>query len=72
MDSLRIRTQMIFFVHYTDIESEKSYKFLNKDDIVEFDVESTDRGPQAVNVRVLERASEKIPKKPDWYARRSF
>lgn len=37
------------FVHYSDIQQD-GYKTLNEGDAVEFDVEQTDRGPQAVRV----------------------
>ncbi len=38
------------FVHYDAIQSE-GYKSLNEGDIVEFDVEEGQKGPQAVNVK---------------------
>jgi CspA family cold shock protein len=45
-----------YFVHYTGIEGE-GYKLLEKDQQVEFRVETTEKGPKAVRVRVLsERA----------------
>ncbi len=38
------------FVHYTSIES-SGFKTLNEGDQVSFEVEESDRGPKAVNVK---------------------
>ena len=40
------------FVHFTGIDAE-GYKELQQDQIVEFEIEQSDRGPKAVNVRVV-------------------
>jgi len=62
-----------FFVHYTNIIDEtSSYKRLFKGDIVEFEIMNSEKGPQAVEVRIIERAPKERPVKPDWYKRRSF
>ena len=39
------------FVHFSNIVSDGDFKNLLQDDRVEFDVESSTRGPKAVNVR---------------------
>ena len=45
------------FVHYSDISSNNDeYKTLNEDDKVEFDVVEGQKGPQATNVVVTEKA----------------
>lgn len=41
------------FVHYKSITSDSSYKSLNEGDEVEFEVQQTPKGPQAVNVTIL-------------------
>ena len=38
------------FVHYRNISSGGRHKTLRDGDLVEFDVENTQRGPQALNV----------------------
>jgi CspA family cold shock protein len=38
------------FVHHSSIEGQGGFRDLNEGDRVEFDVESTPRGPQAVRV----------------------
>ena len=45
------------FVHYTVIKAEgEGFKSLNPDDKVEFEVEKTDKGLEARNVVVTEKA----------------
>ncbi|WP_373777043.1 cold-shock protein [Glaesserella sp.] len=41
------------FVHFSAIISENSYRNLKDGDKVEFEVQASDRGPSAVNVKVL-------------------
>ena len=41
------------FVHHTGIDGE-GFKTLNQGDSVEFEIESSDRGPRAVSVKVIE------------------
>jgi len=61
------------FVHFNDIISEDKYKVLYKGDKVTFEIIDTDKGQRAVNVVVTERyLLEDIPRKPEWYKRRSF
>lgn len=43
-----------YFVHFSNIVSEDSYKTLKQEQKVEFELESTDKGIQAVNVKVME------------------
>mgnify|MGYP002758209797 CR=1 FL=1 len=40
-----------YFVHYTSIISDESYKKLNNGDRVDFDGEDAPRGPSAINVK---------------------
>jgi CspA family cold shock protein len=40
------------FVHYTNIVGE-GYKNLEQDDVVEFDLEDTDKGPLAKNIKKI-------------------
>jgi CspA family cold shock protein len=48
------------FVHYSDISGkEDSYKTLNEDDKVEFDIVEGEKGPKATNVVVTEAAPPK-------------
>ncbi len=62
-----------FFVHYSNIvDDTSSFKKLNSDDIVEFDIIENERGSQASNVRIIERAPKNRRLKPNWYERRSF
>lgn len=42
-----------YFVHYSNIISDKSYKTLEPDQKVAFELESTSKGVQAVNVKVI-------------------
>ena len=46
------------FVHYSNIEMD-GYKQLNEGDKVEFDIEETHKGPQAINLIVTEKAPQK-------------
>jgi cold shock protein len=41
------------FVHFSAIESD-GFRYLNEGDVVEFDIEVTEKGSQALNVRVIE------------------
>ena len=42
------------FVHYSDIVSEKKFKFLEEGQTVEFEIVDVEKGKQAVNVIVIE------------------
>ena len=44
-----------YFVHHTEI---KNGKFIRENDKVEFEVTETDRGKQAKDVTLIEKASE--------------
>ncbi len=44
------------FVHHSGIAGD-GYRHLKEGDAVEFEIEETDKGPQAVNVRVTEDAA---------------
>jgi CspA family cold shock protein len=46
------------FVHYTAIQQAKGYRELKENDRVEFDVVQGEKGLQAANVVVVERAVE--------------
>ncbi|MBM3422324.1 cold-shock protein [Chlorobium sp.] len=46
------------FVHFSAIVSEQTFKVLNQDAEVEFDLEKTQKGYQAKNVRELSPAPE--------------
>lgn len=41
------------FVHFSAIISESSYRNLKEGDKVEFDVQTSERGPSATNVKTL-------------------
>lgn len=43
-----------YFVHFSNIISDDSYKTLKQEQKVEFDLENTDKGIQAVNVKVVD------------------
>jgi len=43
------------FVHHSSIQGE-GFKTLNEGQEVEFDMENTDKGPKAVNVRKIQKA----------------
>ena len=45
------------FVHHSGIAGD-GYHHLKEGDQVEFDIEETDKGPQAVNVRLTENAAQ--------------
>ncbi|MBD3187545.1 cold-shock protein [Candidatus Bathyarchaeota archaeon] len=46
------------FVHYSAIQlPEDEFKTLHDGDIVEFEVEETAKGPQAINVTIVEKAA---------------
>ena len=44
------------FVHYSAIVGE-GYRTLNEGDVVEFEIVPGEKGPQAANVKVLERGA---------------
>lgn len=46
------------FVHYSDIVSERSFKNLCEGQTVEFDVMETEKGTQAVNVKVVSESNQ--------------
>ena len=48
------------FVHHSGIASE-GYRHLKEGDQVDFDIEETDKGPQAVNVRLTENPAQENP-----------
>jgi len=50
------------FVHYSAIQGD-GYKSLNKGDKVEFETTEAEKGPQAQNVVVTERAPEELKDK---------
>ena len=52
------------FVHHSGIAGD-GYRHLKEGDQVEFDVEETDKGPQAVNVRVAEDPAQEDPAQQD-------
>ncbi|WP_373767335.1 cold-shock protein [Glaesserella sp.] len=41
------------FVHFSAIISESTYRNLKDGDKVEFEIQASDRGPSAVNVKVI-------------------
>lgn len=41
------------FVHFSSIVSENTYRNLKDGDRVEFEVQQSDRGPSAVNVKAI-------------------
>lgn len=41
------------FVHFSSIVSENAYRNLKDGDRVEFEVQQSDRGPSAVNVKAI-------------------
>ena len=45
------------FVHHTAIVSDEKYKTLADNAVVEFDVEKTDKGLRAANVRVIVKSA---------------
>lgn len=46
------------FVHYSDIVSDKKFKFLEEGQTVEFEIADVEKGKQAVNVTVVETVAE--------------
>lgn len=46
------------FVHYSNIVSERSFKNLYEGQTVEFDVMETEKGTQAVNVKVVTESKQ--------------
>lgn len=46
------------FVHYSNIVSDKKFKFLEEGQTVEFEIEDVEKGKQVVNVTVVETVSE--------------
>ena len=60
------RNSRDLFVHYTALEMD-GYKEVSQGDRVEFDIEETEKGPQATHVRVLPKPSKtgrSGPRKP--------
>jgi cold shock protein len=55
------------FVHHTAL---KDREFLLEGQQVEYEVEQSDRGPRAVNVRVTGEVSPKRKNHPDWRSHR--
>ncbi len=41
------------FAHYTSIDSDNPYKVLKKGDLVEFEIEESEKGPKAVRIHKL-------------------
>jgi len=61
------------FIHFTDIiDEENYYKSLSKGDKVEFDIIQEEKGPKAINIRIIERSSVVEYYKETGYSRRSF
>ncbi len=52
------------FVHHSGIAGD-GYHHLKEGDQVEFDLEETEKGPQAVNVRVTEEPTQEDPAPED-------
>ena len=48
------------FVHHSGIAGD-GYRHLKEGDQVDFDIEETDKGPQAVNVRLTEEPAQQDP-----------
>jgi CspA family cold shock protein len=59
---IEVEGQEDLFVHYSNI-AQDGYKSLNENDVVEFDIETTNKGPGAVNVVVTEHAPLKANRK---------
>lgn len=49
------------FVHFSAIVSDQSFKVLNQDADVEYDLDKTQKGLQAKNVREFPLATEAVP-----------
>ena len=52
------------FVHHSGIAGD-GYHHLKEGDEVEFELEETDKGPQAVNVRLTENSTQENPAQED-------
>jgi len=52
------------FVHHSGIAGD-GYHHLKEGDQVEFELEETDKGPQAVNVRLTENSTQEDPAQED-------
>ena len=52
------------FVHHSGIAGD-GYRHLKEGDKVDFDIEQTDKGPQAVNVRLTEDSAQQDPVQED-------
>ncbi len=52
------------FVHHSGIAGE-GYRHLKEGDQVDFDIEQTDKGSQAVNVRLTEDSAQQDPAQED-------
>ncbi len=52
------------FVHHSGIAGD-GYRHLKEGDKVDFDIEETDKGPQAVNVRLTEDPAQQDPVQED-------
>ncbi len=52
------------FVHHSGIAGD-GYRHLKEGDQVDFDIEETDKGPQAVNVRLTEDPAQEEPAQED-------
>ncbi|NTV01864.1 MAG: cold shock domain-containing protein [Chlorobiaceae bacterium] len=52
------------FVHFSAIVSEQTFKVLNQDAEVEYDLDKTQKGLQAKNVREFAVAVEAVPAVP--------
>ncbi len=52
------------FVHHSGIAGD-GYHHLKEGDEVEFELEETDKGPQAVNVRLTENSTQEDPAQED-------
>ena len=52
------------FVHHSGIAGD-GYRHLKEGDKVDFDIEETDKGPQAINVRLTEDPAQQDPAQSD-------
>ncbi len=55
---IRDENEQDVFVHYSNIVSERSFKNLYEGQTVEFDVMETEKGTQAVNVKVISESNQ--------------
>eukprot|EP01129_Flabellula_baltica_P015631 TRINITY_DN8029_c0_g1_i1.p2 TRINITY_DN8029_c0_g1~~TRINITY_DN8029_c0_g1_i1.p2 ORF type:complete len:105 (-),score=38.73 TRINITY_DN8029_c0_g1_i1:64-378(-) len=53
-------TQQDVFVHYREIQSDKTFRSLREDDLVEFEINETTKGNQAVQVVQVEGENEEL------------